>query len=74
MNKKAVIIGIVIMAIVSILIAPSFTGQAIGNLSQETSSTLSGFLIIISVLIGFLFLKHQEPSTSSEAQENTTSE
>ena len=74
MNKKAVIIGIIVIVIVAILITPSFTGRAIGNLSQDTSSTLSGFLIIISVLIGFLFLKHQEPSTSSELEENTTSD
>jgi|ETN01SMinimDraft_4_1059930.scaffolds.fasta_scaffold36826_1 hypothetical protein len=74
MNKKAVIIGIIVILVVAILITPSFTGQAIGNLSQDTSSTLSGFLIIISVLIGFLFLKHQEPETSSELEENTTSD
>ena len=74
MNKKAIIVGIVIIVITTVLITPSFTGRAIGNLSQETSSTLSGFLIILSVLVGFLFLKHQEPETSAELEKNTTSE
>lgn len=52
--KYAIIILIIILAIA--FGSSQFTGQAIGNLSQESSSFISATLIIISLILAFFLV------------------
>jgi len=55
MNKTLLSIIIITLVLAGLFFSPNYTGQAIGNLDQDTSSTLSGILIIVAIITTFIF-------------------